>query len=639
MPPEARYRVVFDRQLVQDSDVGAPAMPVQRDSLLGTPPVSAIEIAAIPPGALVPVEDPTSGRRQCTVPDTRLDVAVLRLETAVTARGFARVRGGAVEPDQILPIIHSPGGSGSHLMAFGRVLSAPTFPDHIHAAEIALPETAEGALGPGSSGAPLFDEEGYVVGVYSNAGCPGTACQEFVSMRFALPFLDALTEAPHIARSGLGLFTTPPFGGYQLERQQFSARDEQPIAVAPLPDGFVTGGFYTTPGGARAFALAGYDNTGLLDGSFGSAGLITDDEATSGREEIVDLTVQTVAGGPTLLAAANVADPDSIALVRYQRDGTRDTTFGTGGLHRVDTRGFAASASAVAIDPADGSILVAGHAAFPTLGREYETPVVARLDPDGTPVSDCGTSGVFIWRPEVTTTTNTFVTGPVDSYDMVVTDMAVADDGGIVLVGYLHQLDFHARAPWMGRLTAECAPDPDFGDNGTAVKIIPTDGLLGGEADNAWLSAVVVDGSRAYAAGTAATFRLGRGLFGGRMFVVATLRDGSLDSSFGAPFGSGATVLPPAGWHEVSHGLARTPGADGEFVVVGESFENVASSRRRVRAARLANDGLLVGITRPANVLGVLDAWATDVTLGADGQPVMSVAVREDPNPFPPPDP
>ncbi|HBQ15804.1 MAG TPA: hypothetical protein DEF51_33315 [Myxococcales bacterium] len=651
MPPEARFRVVFDRQLVQDSDVGAPAAPVQRDSLLGTLPVAATSIAAVPPGALVSRVDPSSGRRRCTVPDTRLDVAVLRLETPVVDRGFARVRAGTAATGQLLPIIHSPGGAGNHLVAFGSVLSAPLSPDNIHVRQAPLPTSAEGRLRPGSSGSPLFDDEGYIVGVYSNAGCPESAdCHEFVAMRFVLPLLPELRNAPQIARSGLGLFGSPPLGGYQLTRTDSGPRNEQPLAVVRFDDGSsVTGGFVTTAAGERAFALVGFDSGGFVDATFGALGVVEDDEPSSTREEIVDLAVQTFTVQPMLVAAASVSVammPEQIAVVQYDRSGARDGAFGVGGFLTVDTGGLAASASAVAIDPADGSIVVAGHAAFPTLGRTYETPVVARFAPDGTPVASCGASGVFVWRPEVTTTTNPFITGPVDSYDMVVTDMAIGSDGGIVLVGYLHQLNFHARAPWMARLTSTCAPDPDFGDNGTSVRVFSPGEFLPGEVDNAWLAAVVVEGTRAYAAGTAAAFSPGRGLFGGRMFVLATLRDGSLDTTFAPPLGggtgSGAALIPPIGWNEVAHGLARGPGPDGDFIVVGESLEDTTGRRRQLRAARLANDGFVTGLTRPLNDVGVLDAWATDVTLRPDGQPLMSVAIREDPDPFdpiPPPGP
>lgn len=54
------------------------------------------------------------------------------------------------------------------------------------------------------------------------------------------------------------------------------------------------------------------------------------------------------------------------------------------------------------------------------------------------------------------------------------------------------------------------------------------------------------------------------------------------------------------------------------------------------QAGRFPNDGFVTGLTRPLNDVGVLDAWATDVTLRPDGQPLMSVAIREDPDPFDP---
>ncbi|MCB9592739.1 MAG: hypothetical protein H6719_08400 [Sandaracinaceae bacterium] len=395
--------------------------------------------------------------------------------------------------------------------------------------------------------------------------------------------------------------------------------------------------------------LVAFNASGALMTGFQDNGRLADDIDLSSREEFVDMVIQAVGGEERILVLASVADPDEMMLVRYTSGGDRDTTFGVNGEIRISVPGVGAdastSAAALAVDTTDGSIVVAGHSSVQMLGRYYGTPVVARFTADGDP-APCGASGVFLWRPEVNIVPppaidNPFIEGAVQSFDMVVNDMAVVEDVGIVLVGYLHFWDFHARTPWVGRLTATCIPDQSFGDYGTGVKLIDTTAFTGSNDDNAWLSAVAVDGINVYAAGTTATFSPGRGLFGGRMFVIALEADGSLDASFGPPLGptAGGVVVEPFGWSEVAHGLAVSPGPSGEIFVVGESLQDVRSSRRRIRAAVLAKSGPVTFVSWPSNDFGVLDAWATDVVLRADGQPSVSVAMREDPSPFNPPPP
>src|SRR5215467_16259526 len=82
---------------------------------------------------------------------------------------------------------------------------------------------------------------------------------------------------------------------------------------------------------------------------------------------------------------------EDFALARYNPDGTLDKTFGVGGKVQTDFPGLAAVASSVVIQP-DGKIVVAGGA-FPlfTFLGNFE---VVRYEPDGSLDSSFGKGGI-----------------------------------------------------------------------------------------------------------------------------------------------------------------------------------------------------------------------------------------------------
>jgi uncharacterized delta-60 repeat protein len=111
--------------------------------------------------------------------------------------------------------------------------------------------------------------------------------------------------------------------------------------------------------GNNEFALARYNPEGSLDQSFGSGGQVLTDFTVDTMEVANSVAIQ--ADGK-IVAAGFLFDADKgkFALARYNSNGTLDTTFGTKG--RVTTNFTATSydeGSSVAIQP-DGKILVAG---------------------------------------------------------------------------------------------------------------------------------------------------------------------------------------------------------------------------------------------------------------------------------------
>src|SRR5213082_4067581 len=131
---------------------------------------------------------------------------------------------------------------------------------------------------------------------------------------------------------------------------------------------------------------------GDLDPTFGTEGKVLTDFDHS--TDIADaVAVQT--DGKLVVVGQTYKNNDytgeDFAVARYNTDGTLDSTFGTRGKVRTDFPGLAAVASSVLIQP-DGKIVVAGGA-FPLFTFLGDFKVV-RYNPDGSLDSSFGEGGI-----------------------------------------------------------------------------------------------------------------------------------------------------------------------------------------------------------------------------------------------------
>jgi len=169
----------------------------------------------------------------------------------------------------------------------------------------------------------------------------------------------------------------------------------QADSVAVQADGTIlVGGFANIDGGYN-FELVRYNSNGTLDTSFGIGGKVTTDFglSTQGFSFAQANSLALQQDGKILLAGtAFLNSVRNFALVRYNGNGTLDTSFGTGGK---ETTAFAtpnpssdnSSAEAVAIQP-DGKVVAAGLAAFDI--------ALARYNSNGTLDATFGTGGKVI---------------------------------------------------------------------------------------------------------------------------------------------------------------------------------------------------------------------------------------------------
>ncbi|OGQ90208.1 MAG: hypothetical protein A2289_03765 [Deltaproteobacteria bacterium RIFOXYA12_FULL_58_15] len=137
--------------------------------------------------------------------------------------------------------------------------------------------------------------------------------------------------------------------------------------------------------------LARYNENGSLDTSFGSSGTVTTDIGPN-FDFAADVVVQT--DGRIVTAGRSDKDGTfmggAFALVRYLTDGTPDTTFGTAGIVTTTFGNGFGAAAAIAIQ-GDGRIIAAGISRGSD-GTDQDI-VLIRYETNGTLDSSFGTDG------------------------------------------------------------------------------------------------------------------------------------------------------------------------------------------------------------------------------------------------------
>lgn len=163
----------------------------------------------------------------------------------------------------------------------------------------------------------------------------------------------------------------------------------QAVAIQPDARIVVAGEVFIPGGGHTRFALARYSANGSLDPTFGAGGKVVTDLLASSRARSVAIQPdgKIVAVGSKLVGPGNDRD---FAAVRYNPDGSLDTSFGGAGY--VITRFTSAfdQAEAVLSQP-DGKIVAAGVAnAFSPSTQDF---ALARFNPDGSLDGSFGVAG------------------------------------------------------------------------------------------------------------------------------------------------------------------------------------------------------------------------------------------------------
>jgi uncharacterized delta-60 repeat protein len=287
----------------------------------------------------------------------------------------------------------------------------------------------------------------------------------------------------------------PTFGVGGIASTQFiDSVDNEARAVAAQTDGkLVVAGDSGERPNLTIVSLTRYNLDGTLDSSFGAGGKVV--THLSG----VSFVVAGVAVQPDQKILVAGSSGASFGVMRYNADGTLDTSFGTNGLVATNfSSGLTDKANALALQ-GDGKFLLAGSAEQPV---NFSTIfALARYNPDGTLDTTFGTGGVV----------TTDFGGSNDSANAIL----VQPDGKIVTAGqtvHSSNSDFA-----LARYNAGGSLDATFGVNG----LVRTD--FGRDDDEAHRIVLQVDKKLVVA---------------GKSGILAALArynpDGTLDASFGA---------------------------------------------------------------------------------------------------------
>lgn len=319
------------------------------------------------------------------------------------------------------------------------------------------------------------------------------------------------------------------FGGTGKVTTSFGAADDYAESVAIDGNGKIVVAGHS--GGIQDFAMARYNENGSLDTSFGSSGQVTTaigSEGDAAISVVIDGNGKIVVVGNTY----NGSDSD-FALVRYNQNGTLDTTFGGTGKVTTSFGTSGDDATSVAID-GNGKIVVVGNT-YNGVDNDF---AIARYNQDGSLDTSFGGTGKVI-------------TAFGSSYDSAY-GVAIDNDSKIVVVGYV---SYGGSVPdfAIARYNQDGTLDATFGSTG---KVITSFGNSGDIAHT-----VAIDGNgKIVVAGY--TYN---GIHND--FALARYNsDGTLDTTFDA---DGKLITDFGSSHDVVYSMAID--GDGNIVVAGYS--------------------------------------------------------------------
>jgi len=330
---------------------------------------------------------------------------------------------------------------------------------------------------------------------------------------------------------------------------------------------------------------------GSLDATFGSGGKVTTPVGAS-SDIAWSATLQPDGKILTVGRAQISANVNSVAIVRYNSNGTLDTTFNTSGLKTLTFGGIDDQGRGVGLQ-SNGRIILG--AAVGVSGGGYDFGI-ARLNTDGsldTTFGPAGSNGIV---------TLNFGTRPSTPSALVI------QSGDKILVAGTTTFGGQNRAA-VARFNSDGSLDSGFGAGGMAT--LP--GVIGWTASS--LSSVIVQADGKIVMGGSAT------ISGANQFLVARYNaNGTADSTFAGASGS-ATSLVGGGGSVSAVALDN----QGRIVAIGSATQ---SSVSQFAVARFNTDGSLdasfglsgkafagIGSSDTASA-GFIDAYGKIVAVG-----------------------
>jgi RHS repeat-associated protein/uncharacterized delta-60 repeat protein len=362
------------------------------------------------------------------------------------------------------------------------------------------------------------------------------------------------------------IFADTSFDGDGVKKYNLGSTDVA-YDVVVQPDGKIL----TAGSSGNDFAMVRFNVDGTLDTSFDSDGVRVMDFGNGQADGFYGMALQ-----PDGKIVAVGYNGSKFAIVRYDSSGALDSNFGSGGKVALDVDTGIDKAYDVAIDP-NGRIVVAGVS-----GSKM---ALVRLTPSGSLDSNFGVNGM------------TTVAYGVSSAGAVA--VAIATDGKIVAAtttsgGY-----------GVVRFTDAGAPDSTFGTNGQASMTVGS-GTTSAEA-------VVVQPDGKVVVGGMGWFDPGGGTTPGYRFHIARFTStGGADTSFD----SDGVVVTSLYSGTDEHAFDLALGGDGRIVAAGQAHV-VSGGDNRFAFARINPDGSIDGnFSNVIDLSGDDTAYAVALTPG-----------------------
>ena len=338
-------------------------------------------------------------------------------------------------------------------------------------------------------------------------------------------------------------------GGYVHTDPDGPAYADGSEAVAIQPDGkiIVAGQSHDPAKGNPSFTVLRYNADGSLDTSFGDSDPLNPPlrrgfavtSFSTGSDYAHALLLQ--ADGKIVVGGS--ASPGSMAVARYNTDGTLDTTFGSGGKVIVDF-GSSAAVQQLALQ-SDGKLVLAGQAGAPSgFG-------LARLNPNGSLDSTFGTGGKLVVNPSSVKRGSGF------AWAVAIQRVPAITGEERIVVGGRSSTGNSAPDEWtLMRFKPNGATDTTFGNSGRVTT--PFSGF-----GDRLMRLVIDSNNRIVAAGLTRTASSTCGSYVIDYAVVRYSQDGGLDGSFSG----GKQIVDIYGGMDELYGMVLQ--LDGKIVLSG----------------------------------------------------------------------
>jgi uncharacterized delta-60 repeat protein len=311
------------------------------------------------------------------------------------------------------------------------------------------------------------------------------------------------------------------------------------------------------------WGLVRYNSDGSLDSSFGNGGKVATPLIT-GRANYVNAVRIQPDGKIVVVGTGTENSPLSpnrnIVVLRYNANGSPDTSFGSSG--RIDTFiGYASSARGLAIQP-DGKLVVAGSARVNNSGTSQFT--VLRYNSNGNLDTSFGGGGLV---------QTIFISPHASNARSVV----LQPDGKIVATGWANTSSDNYSDIAVARYNSDGSLDTSFDGDGKVLTFNQTGN------DIAYSIVRQANGKLIVTGYTAPPFSVER-----HSLIIRYNADGSLDSSFD---GDGKLVYPFSDSSDITFDSAVLP--DGKLLLSGHLRGIGGFSEDRIFLARLEGDSAI----------------------------------------------